>query len=42
MLKNEEVIFKIVFGMVDGEPFEGFQKNPPFIYQFQLLVIGII
>jgi hypothetical protein len=27
-LENEIVIFKIVFGMVHGRPYKGFQKIP--------------
>ncbi len=27
-LENEVVIFKIVFGMVHGQPYKGFQKIP--------------
>jgi hypothetical protein len=29
-LENEIVIFEIVFGMVHGWPYKGFQKNPPY------------
>jgi hypothetical protein len=36
--ENGVVIFLIVFGMVHGRPYEGFQKIP--LYQFWLLVIG--
>jgi hypothetical protein len=33
-------ISEIVFGMVHGQPYKGFQKKTP-IYQFQLLIIEI-
>jgi hypothetical protein len=29
-LENDIVIFEIVFEMVYGWPYEGFQKNPPY------------
>jgi hypothetical protein len=39
-LENEIVISEIVIGIVHGQPYKGFQKNPP-IYQIRLLVTGI-
>jgi hypothetical protein len=29
-LENEIFIFEIVIGMVHGQPYKGFQKNPPY------------
>jgi hypothetical protein len=30
-LKNEAIIFEIVFGMVYGWPYKGLPKSPPYI-----------
>jgi hypothetical protein len=38
-LKTKQLFFEIVFGMVHGWPYEGFQKFP--IYQFQLFILRI-
>jgi hypothetical protein len=39
-LENDVVISEIVFGMVHGQPYEGFQKIS--IYQFRFLIVGIL
>jgi hypothetical protein len=40
-LENEIVVSEIVIGIVHGQPYKGFHKNPPYTYQFRLLVTGI-